>query len=96
MSPRAGCTAPSAGPHRRFKVRARFAHGPPPRMRPSGCAASRLGRNIGKRVEKRILPAFGNLPFVALDADRIGAWKARLLGAIPNAALAATTCPTRL
>jgi integrase len=35
--------------------------------------------NIGKRIEKWILPAFGNVPFAALDADQIGAWKARLL-----------------
>jgi integrase len=34
----------------------------------------------GKRVEKRILPFFGNLPFAALDADQIGAWKASLAG----------------
>jgi hypothetical protein len=33
---------------------------------------------VGKRLEKRILPAFGNLPFATLDADRIGAWKAQL------------------
>jgi integrase len=32
----------------------------------------------GKRIEKRILPFFGNLPFTALDADRVGAWKASL------------------
>jgi integrase len=35
----------------------------------------------GKRIEKRILPAFGSIPFAALDADRIGAWKARLVAA---------------
>jgi integrase len=35
----------------------------------------------GKRIEKRILPIFGNLPFAALDADRIGAWKASLVAA---------------
>ena len=33
----------------------------------------------GKRIEKRMLPTFGNLPFAALDADRIGAWKASLV-----------------
>jgi hypothetical protein len=33
-----------------------------------------------KRVEKRILPFLGNLPFVMLDADRLGAWKANLAG----------------
>ncbi len=32
----------------------------------------------GKRIEKRILPFFGHLPFAALDADRVGAWKAGL------------------
>jgi integrase len=32
----------------------------------------------GKRIEKRILPFFGYLPFAALDADRVGAWKASL------------------
>src|SRR6266508_4277618 len=32
----------------------------------------------GKRIEKRILPSFGHLPFAALDADRVGAWKASL------------------
>jgi len=35
----------------------------------------------GKRIEKRILPTLGNVPFVALDADRIGAWKASLVAA---------------
>jgi integrase len=35
----------------------------------------------GKRTEKRILPVFGNLRFAALDADRIGAWKAQLVAA---------------
>src|SRR6266536_1099731 len=35
----------------------------------------------GKRIEKRILPTLGNLPFAALDADRIGAWKASLVAA---------------
>jgi len=35
----------------------------------------------GKRIERRILPAFGNLRFPALDADRIGAWKAHLVAA---------------
>ncbi len=34
----------------------------------------------GKRIEKRILPFFGNLPFAALDADRVGAWRASLAG----------------
>jgi hypothetical protein len=34
---------------------------------------------IGKRLEKRILPAFGNTPLVDLDADWIGAWKAALM-----------------
>ncbi len=33
----------------------------------------------GKRIEKRILPAFGNLRFVDLDADVIGDWKAKML-----------------
>jgi integrase len=33
----------------------------------------------GKRIEKRILPTFGSIPFAALDADRIGAWRARLV-----------------
>jgi len=37
--------------------------------------------SVGKRIEKWILPAFGNIPFAALDADRIGAWKAHLVGA---------------
>jgi integrase len=32
----------------------------------------------GKRIEKRILPFFGHLPFATLDADRVGAWKATL------------------
>src|SRR6266540_76767 len=41
----------------------------------------------GKRIEKRILPTLGNLPFAALDADRIGAWKASLVGTILNAAV---------
>jgi integrase len=35
--------------------------------------------SVGKRIEKWILPTFGNLPFAALDADRIGAWKASLV-----------------
>jgi hypothetical protein len=35
----------------------------------------------GKRIEKRILPTLGNTPFAALDADRIGAWKASLVAA---------------
>src|SRR6266511_461428 len=35
----------------------------------------------GKRIEKRILPFFGNLPFAALDADQIGTWKASLVAA---------------
>jgi integrase len=35
----------------------------------------------GKRIEKRILPYFGNLPFAALDADQVGAWKASLAAA---------------
>jgi integrase len=34
----------------------------------------------GKRIEKRILPFFGHLPFAALDADRVGVWKAGLAG----------------
>jgi len=34
----------------------------------------------GKRIEKRILPFFGHLSFTALDADRVGAWKASLAG----------------
>jgi hypothetical protein len=29
----------------------------------------------GKRIEKRILPTLGNLPFAALDADRIARGK---------------------
>src|SRR6266508_2171740 len=33
----------------------------------------------GKRIEKRILPAFGNLRFVGLDADMIGDWKAKMI-----------------
>src|SRR6266511_1954672 len=33
----------------------------------------------GKRIEKRILPAFGNLRFADLDADHIGDWKAKML-----------------
>jgi hypothetical protein len=33
----------------------------------------------GKRIEKRILPAFGNLRFVDLDADLIGDWKAKMI-----------------
>jgi integrase len=33
----------------------------------------------GKRIEKRILPAFGNLRFVDLDADRIDDWKAKMV-----------------
>jgi hypothetical protein len=33
----------------------------------------------GKRIEKRILPTFGNLRFADLDADRIGDWKARMV-----------------
>jgi integrase len=33
----------------------------------------------GKRIEKRILPFFGSIPFAALDADRVGAWKAGLI-----------------
>jgi integrase len=32
----------------------------------------------GKRIEKRILPFLGRLPFAALDADQVGAWKASL------------------
>jgi hypothetical protein len=28
---------------------------------------------VGKRIDKRILPAFGNTPCAALDADQIGA-----------------------
>src|SRR6266702_3060080 len=35
----------------------------------------------GKRIEKRILPFFGNTPFAALDADQIGTWKASLVAA---------------
>jgi len=35
--------------------------------------------SVGKRIEKWTLPAFGNLSFAALDADRIGAWKANLV-----------------
>lgn len=34
---------------------------------------------VGKRIEKRILPTFANIPFAGLDADQIGAWKARLV-----------------
>ena len=34
----------------------------------------------GKRIEKRILPFFGSRPFVVLDADLVGAWKASLAG----------------
>jgi len=41
--------------------------------------APRLRHSVGKRIEKWILPTFGNLPFAALDADRIGAWKASLV-----------------
>jgi hypothetical protein len=37
------------------------------------------GRQV--RYREGIPPAFGNLPFAALDADRIGAWKAQLLTA---------------
>src|SRR6266487_40104 len=33
----------------------------------------------GKRIEKRILPTFGNLRFVDLDADVIGDWKAKMI-----------------
>jgi hypothetical protein len=33
----------------------------------------------GKRIEKRILPAFGNLRFADLDAELIGDWKAKML-----------------
>jgi integrase len=33
----------------------------------------------GKRIEKRILPAFGNLRFVDLDAELIGDWKAKMI-----------------
>jgi integrase len=33
----------------------------------------------GKRIEKRILPAFGNLRFGDLDADQIGDWKAKMV-----------------
>ena len=32
-----------------------------------------------KKVEKRILPAFGNIPLGDLDASTIGAWKAAML-----------------
>jgi hypothetical protein len=35
----------------------------------------------GKRIEKWILPAFADLPFATIDADRVGAWKASLAGA---------------
>ena len=34
----------------------------------------------GKRIEKRILPIFGSTPFAAMDSDRVGAWKANLVG----------------
>jgi hypothetical protein len=66
--------------------------------------------NVGKRIEKWILPVFGNIPFAALDADRIGCWKPRLLadglqpstvntylsllGTILNGRSTATICPT--
>jgi integrase len=33
----------------------------------------------GKRIEKRILPAFGHVRFIDLDADLIGDWKAKML-----------------
>src|SRR5574341_771513 len=33
----------------------------------------------GKRIEKRILRAFGNLRFVDLDAELIGVWKAKMV-----------------
>jgi hypothetical protein len=33
----------------------------------------------GKRIEKRILPTFGGLRFVDLDADFIGVWKAKMV-----------------
>jgi len=33
----------------------------------------------GKRIEKRILPTFGNLRFADLDADRVGDWKAKMV-----------------
>jgi integrase len=33
----------------------------------------------GKRIEKRILPAFGHARFIDLDADLIGDWKAKML-----------------
>ena len=32
-----------------------------------------------KKVEKRILPTFGNIPLGDLDASTIGAWKAAML-----------------
>jgi integrase len=32
-----------------------------------------------KRIEKRILPTFGNLRFIDIDADRIGDWKAKMI-----------------
>jgi len=32
-----------------------------------------------KKVEKRILPAFGNIPLGDLDASTIGAWKSAML-----------------
>ncbi len=33
----------------------------------------------GKRIEKRILPTFGDLRFIDLDADRVGDWKAKMV-----------------
>ena len=33
----------------------------------------RLGLSDQQRIEKRILPFFGDLPFAALDADRVTA-----------------------
>jgi hypothetical protein len=32
-----------------------------------------------KKVEKRILPTFGDIPLGNLDASTIGAWKAAML-----------------
>jgi hypothetical protein len=39
----------------------------------------------GKRIEKRILPAFGNVRFIDLDADRFADWKAKLVAEGPAA-----------
>src|SRR6266540_1132510 len=52
------------------------------RERSAGIYTSpKAAETVRKRIEKRILPTLGNLPFAALDADRIGAWKASLVAA---------------